>query len=128
MATVTRTDIDVSALRSDKFPFGPWTFQRSSTYTLFLGADIQIAATTLAQIIGGVSPSIESIVTVQFLLIYPNQNVRIGLHGVNGQTAGFTLNLNSPLIIDNCSINALNIFNTASSAANVFVAIGGTAT
>ena len=126
MATTTKTSFDIQALRTDRYPFGPWLFQRSSIYTLFLGADISIGATTLAQIIGGVSPSIASIVTIQFLLVYPNQNVRIGLHGVNAQTApGFTLNLNSVCVIDNCSMTSLNIFNTASVAATVFLAIGG---
>ena len=126
MATTTYTSINIKALRTDKYPFGPWLFQRSSTYTLFLGADISIAATTLAQIIGGTAPSIESIVTVQFLLIYPNKNIRIGLHGVNAQTApGFTLNLDSACMIDNCSMTSLNIYNTSNAAANVFIAIGG---
>lgn len=126
MATQTTTLHEISALRSDKYPFGPWRFAGVRIYTLFLGADISISATTLAQIIGGVSPSIASITTIQSLLIFPSKTVRVGLHGVNAQTSGFTLNADSLFTIDNCSMTSLNIYNTVAAAATVFLALGGT--
>jgi len=124
MATVVRASLSIQAVR-DILKFGPWDFRGNEIYTEFFGAEIQIAATSLAQIIGGTSPSITSITDIQYLVVYPDQAVRIGLHGVNGQTGGFTLNANQPFCSGRGSIDALNLYNTASSTSNIIVVIGG---
>lgn len=126
MATITRVQIHIEAVRRELFAFGPWDFLANEIYTEFFAAEIQLAATTLAQIIGGVSPAITAITDIQFLMLYPDQAIRIGLHGVNAQTAGFTLNTNQTFLSGRGAINALNLYNTATSTANIGLVIGGT--
>lgn len=109
----------------DSLPLGPWPFANSGVYTLFFGANITLAASTLVQVIGGVSPIISSIVTVQFLLIVPTQNIKVGLHGVNAQSAGFTLNANAPQCINGGSLTSLSLYNSSTASATIFLGIGG---
>jgi hypothetical protein len=85
MSTVVRVELDISAKRGELLTFGPWVFRQNEIYTEFFGAEFQIAATTLAQIIGGVSPSITAITDIQHLSLYPDQIIQVGLHGVDGQ-------------------------------------------
>ena len=127
MPILTRTHVELSATR-DAFPFGPWPFTYGDAYDEFVGAYIQIAATTLAQIVGGVSPSLAAIVTIEYLMIVPDQAIKIGLHGVNAQSSGFTLDASGLYLARSVSINALQIYNTAAETVIIFLGIGGRAT
>lgn len=126
MPTSLRTQLILETIRlQSTLPFGPWDLSSvTETYAQFFGSEILIPATTLAQIVGGVNPSVAAITTIQLLLLYASQTIQVGLHGVNGQTNGFTVTANKALLIRG-SINALNIYNTAAVAAAVIVAIGG---
>ncbi len=109
----------------DSLPIGPWPFANSGVYTLFFGANITLATLTAVQVIGGVSPIISSITTVQFLLIVPTQAIKVGLHGVAAQSAGFTLNANAPLCINGGSLTSLSLYNHSTTTATIFLGIGG---
>lgn len=124
MATNVREMLHLDAERSN-LNFGPWDFRTTKTYTQFFGVEIQVAATTLAQLIAGSSPAFTAITTIEYLLIYPDQQISVGLHGVNAQTDGFTVNANQPLRIEG-SINELSVYNGTSSTANIVLVIGGT--
>ena len=127
MATRVLTRFDIEALAADStLPFGPWHYATSRTHTQFFGTEITIAATTLAQIIGGVAPSVTSITTINTLFLYPvNQHIQVGLHGVNAQTAGFRLDAGHFLAMELGSINALSLYNLGTATASVIVAVGG---
>jgi hypothetical protein len=125
--SLVRTKFQVGATYQNDLSFGPWIFERATPFDLFLAVEIQIAATTLAQIIGGANPSIAAITTIQFLVIQPDQNVKIGLHGVNAQSSGFSQVADGVIIMDNISMTSLNIYNTASVTTTIFVGVGGTA-
>lgn len=127
MATQVRSQLNIEALQNT-LGFGPWNFHDNDIYDEMFAAQIQIGALTLAQIIGGVSPSIQAIVTVQYLVIVPDQTIKVGLQGVNAQTSGFTLNANRSFKMGTGLTTAVNIYNTAALAANVVFIIGGTAT
>ena len=124
MSTAVRQVLNIEAVKGN-LDFGPWEFHTNDIYTEFFGSEIQIAATTLAQIIGGSGPAFTAITEIEYLFIRADQAIQIGLHGVNGQTSGFALDAYQTLQIGRGSINALNIYNTASSTANVIIAIGG---
>ncbi len=109
----------------DSLPLGPWPFANSGVYTLFFGANITLATLTAVQVIGGVSPIISSITTVQFLLIVPTQAIKVGLHGVAAQSSGFTLNANAPLCINGGSLTSLSLYNHSTTTATIFLGIGG---
>ncbi len=125
MATTVRQSLSIKATR-DILKFGPWDFSSDQIYTELFGAEVQIATVTLTQIIGGSSPIITAITDIQYLVIYPDQIIRVGLHGVNGQTGGFTLNANQPFCTGRGSIDSLNVYNTSTSTLNLTLAIGGT--
>ena len=128
MSTRLLSHLSLEALSTDNaLPFGPWAYRTSRTYAQFVGAEIQIAGTTQAQIIGGVSPSIVSITTIHFLFLRCDLfALRIGLHGVSAQGAGFTLNARQILCLDGGSINALNIYNTGATPASIVLVLGET--
>ena len=107
--------------------FGPWSFLENDIYDEMFAAQLQFPALILAQIIGGVTPAITSLTTIEFLFILADQIMQIGLHGVNAQTSGFVLQANKAIKIGTCSINALSIFNTTTLTANVVMVIGGSA-
>lgn len=124
MTTHLHARLDIEALAST-LPFGPWARLSSGVYTQFFGSEISIDATSLAQIIGGVSPAVQAITEIDFLWIYtPTENIQIGLHGVNAQTSGWTLAGGRYCLVDGSIINALSIYNTAAIAALVVIAVG----
>jgi hypothetical protein len=125
MATQVRSVLRIEALQN-ALAFGPWDFHDSDNYDEMFAAQIQIGALTLAQIIGGVSPSILAIGVAQYLCIVPDQIIKIGLQGVNAQTSGFTLNAGRSFKSGLGSITSLNIYNTTTIITNVVVVIGGT--
>jgi hypothetical protein len=126
MATTVRTVLTVQAFQST-LNFGPWSFDNFNSYAEFFGADLVIGATSRAQIIGGTAPVVSYITTVQSLLLWtPTTDVRVGLHGVDSQTAGFTLTAGEVILMGEVSMNALNLYNPDSAACSVLVAVGGT--
>lgn len=125
--SLVRTKYNVSALYQGQLQFGPWPFERTRPFDLFLGVAIQIEATTLAQIIGGVSPSIAAISTAQFIILQPDQHIKVGLHGVNAQTDGFAQAADGVLILDDVTITSLSLYNTTALTAVVFLGVGGSA-
>ncbi len=124
MPTNVQGQLHIVAKKS-QLPFGPWDFFLNGLFAEFFGALIQLPALTFAQIIGGTTPSIAAIKTIQFLLVVPDQVVQVGLHGVNAQSAGFTLNPNQPLQFGVGSMTQLSLYNTATTVANVLLGIGG---
>jgi hypothetical protein len=107
--------------------FGPLVFNDNDNFEECFTSQITIPALTLLQVIGGSGPAITAITTIQMLVIAPNQVIKIGLEGVNGQSAGFTLNANKSLKISTGIITSLNVYNTTAVAAEVIFIIGGTA-
>ena len=124
MAVLTRTHLELQA-HEDQLAFGPWTFDLSALFTQFVGTVITIAGHTTGQILGGVSPAILSVTTGQFLLVRPDKDVLVGLHGVVAQTNGFGLDAFAPLVIGSGSLTSLQIYNTTTSLTRVFIGIGG---
>lgn len=127
MSAIIKAELNLKGI-IDTLPIGPWPFANSGVYTLFFGANITLAASTAVQVIGGVSPIITSIVTVQFLLVVPTQTIKVGLHGVAAQASGFTLNANAPLCINGGSVNAMSLYNSSTASATIFLGIGGIST
>src|SRR5882672_2822035 len=111
MATQVRSQLTIEALQNT-LGFGPWNFHDNDIYDEMFAAQIQVNPLTFAQIIGGVSPSIQAIVTVQYLAIVPDQTMKIGLQGVNAQSAGFTLNANRSFKMGTGLVTSVNIYNT----------------
>jgi hypothetical protein len=107
--------------------FGPLVFNDNDNFEECFTSQITIPALTLLQIIGGSGPAITAITTMQMLVIAPSQTIKVGLEGVNGQSAGFTLNANKSLKISTGVITSLNVYNTAAVVAEVIFIIGGTA-
>ena len=105
--------------------FGPWDFFDNDVYDEMFAAQIQLSSLLFAQLIGGVSPTISVVTLVQFLLIIPDQTIRIGLHGVNAQSDGFLLNANRCLKIGTGSINSVSVYNTTTLTCNLVFIVGG---
>ncbi len=124
MSALIKAEINLKGM-IDALPIGPWPFANSGVYTLFFGANITLATLTSVQVIGGVSPIISSIVTVQFLLIVPTLAIKVGLHGVVASSAGFTLNANAPLCINGGSLTSLSLYNSSTATVSIFLGIGG---
>lgn len=124
MAIHVKGHLHIEALQNI-LNFGPWDFYDNDVYSELFAAQIQLAPSALAQIIGGVSPSIAAITTIQYLCLIPDQVIYVGLHGVNAQTSGFTLNANRSLKIGTGSMTSLSLFNTTILTTNVIVVIGG---
>lgn len=125
MTTLMRGQAELEGLLNAK-GFGPYLFQMNSLYDQFLATEIQISATSSAQLVGGVSPSIAAITAINFLLLNPDQAIKVGLHGVTASSDGWTLNANGVHILDKCSMTSLQVYNTASSTVNLFVILGQT--
>ncbi len=125
MTTRMRGMAELEGLLNDK-SFGPYLFQMSALYDQFLATEIQVSGVSTAQLVGGVSPSIAAITEINFLLLNPNQNIKVGLHGVTASSAGWTLNANGVHITDKCSMTSLQVYNTASTTLTLFVVMGQT--
>src|SRR5438034_5508833 len=124
MPTNVRGQFHIEA-KKNTLPFGPWDFFLNAVYTELFAAQIQLASLTFAQMIGGTLPAISAITQVRYLAIVPDQTIRVGLHGVNAQSTGFTLLANQPLAIGTCLITQLSLYNTAAVATNILLVIGG---
>ncbi len=124
MSALIKAELDLKGI-IDSLPIGPWPFANSGVYSIFFGANINLATVTAVQVIGGVSPIISSITTIQFLLIVPTQTIKVGLHGVSAQANGFTLNANAPLCINGGSLTSLSLYNLSTASASIFLGIGG---
>ena len=125
MSALIKAELNLKGV-IDTLPIGPWPFANSGVYTLFFGSNITLATLTAVQVIGGVSPIISSITTVQFLLIVPTKDIKVGLQGVTASSAGFTLSANAPLCINGGSLTSLNLYNSSTASASIFLGIGGT--
>lgn len=125
MATQNHIALLVQARRGDLLAFGPWAFQADQSYTEFFAAEVQLPATTLVQLVGGVSPAIAALSTIELLGLYPDQGIRVGLHGVDAQAAGFTLDAYQILLSGKGEMTSLNVYNTAAVACNLILVLGG---
>ena len=125
MPTQVKCHTRVEALQN-ALAFGPWDFFDNDVYDEMFAAQIQLSALLFAQIIGGANPSITAITTVQFLAIIPDQTIMVGLHGVNAQSNGFTLNANRCLKIGTGSLNSVSVYNTVTTVCNAVFIVGGT--
>lgn len=123
MATSVRGNVEIQGLRNT-LPFGPYPFFINDLYTQFLATEIQISALSSAQLVGGVSPTIAAITTINLLILHPDQQMRVGLHGVAAQASGFTLNAQGVYVTTDGSINALQVYNNTSSLMNLFIVLG----
>lgn len=125
MAGVVRGRITVTIERSP-FPCGPFPFDINQIHDEFAVENVEVAATSTLQLVGGVAPTIANITTIQFLLLYVDQAIKVGLDGVVAETSGFTLSAYKPLIFPGMSLTQLQIYNSAAVLSNVLVVIGGT--
>ena len=124
MPTQVQGHLHIEA-RQNILGFGPWDFYDADSYTELFAVQIQLAGVTFGQIIGGVSPSLQAITTIQYLCILADQVIQVGLHGVNAQSAGFTLNTNRVMKIGTCTISSLSLYNVSIIPANVVIILGG---
>jgi hypothetical protein len=106
--------------------FGPLIFNDNDNYEECFTSQITLPALTFLQVIGGTLPAITAITTVQMLCIAPDQNIKIGLEGVNAQTAGFTLNAHKSLKIGTGVITSLSVYNISTVTTDIVFVIGGT--
>lgn len=125
MTTLMRGQTELEGLLNAK-GFGPYLFQMNSLYDQFLATEIKVSGTSTAQLVGGVSPAIAAITTINFLLLTPDQNMKVGLHGVTASSAGWTLSANGVHIADKCSMTSLQVYNTANTTLTLFLVIGQT--
>jgi hypothetical protein len=125
MATTVHGMTEINGLRNT-LPFGPYQFQLHSIFDQFLATEITVSATSTAQLVGGTSPTIAAITDINFLLLFPDQNIKVGLHGVTAVSAGWTLTANTLHVTEGCSIDSLQVYNTATVTVNLFVILGQT--
>jgi hypothetical protein len=123
MATILHGTMDMSGLRNT-LPFGPYVFPLEAVYDQFLATEIQISGTSSAQLVGGVSPSIAAFTALNFLLLYPDQQMKIGLHGVAAQADGFTLGAYGLYVSSGVTMTSLQAYNTSATTVNLFVILG----
>jgi hypothetical protein len=123
VATTVHSSTEINGLRNT-LPFGPYKFETNHIFDQFLATEIEISGTSTAQLVGGVSPTIAAFTEINFLLLYPNQDIKVGLHGVTASSAGWTLNAYAMHATEGGSINSLQVYNTAATTVNLFVILG----
>ena len=127
MATHTSLVVHLAARRGDRLSFGPWTFQVEQSYPEFFGAEVTVPPTTLVHLVGGPSPLLAAIGTVEFLGFHPDQPIQIGLHGEDAQMTGSTITLDAHqlLLMGRGELTAVNVYNLAQVLCNLVVIVGG---
>lgn len=123
MSTGMQGGVELKGIRNT-LPFGPYLFQLSNIYDQFLATEIQIAGMSTAQLVGGISPTIAAFTMINFLLLYPDQDIKVGLHGVMASSAGFTLNAYGLHVQNSCSMTSLQLYNSSIVTLNLFLVLG----
>lgn len=121
----TRTIVEITGHFDTQLPFGPWVYDLSASYEVFVGVRLQLAELTALQLIGGVSPVFTELTTLNGLILQANQDLLIGLEGVDAASAGWTLASGQLFLITGGTLTSVNLYNTSNVAAAIALAGGG---